>query len=320
MPRRTITAALLAAAAVACSADPGRSAESTLRIATTPSVGAAVQPEPVAKTSALIYESEFCIVPKRGVDVRPARPVPRPAKPAAAPDPPPELPPALLHVARKWRTRLHQPSQQQPIQQQLSQQAPAAPEGDSPDAAVKTETVAAVPAEISGLAPVTPTGPEPEPIVAVPARLPMPGPLTGVGTSIALPEGKTPPNVAAVRNATVAATIDPRLDGSWSESGHSWAATGLCHRPLYYEEVNLERYGYQHGPLIQPFVSGTMFFVNTLALPYKIALHRPCECTYTLGHYRPGTRAPWRWHRTPLRAPASVVEAGVVVGLVFLIP
>jgi hypothetical protein len=61
----------------------------------------------------------------------------------------------------------------------------------------------------------------------------------------------------------------------------------LCHKPLYFEEVQLERYGHTAGPVRQPFISGAHFFVNLAALPYKMAINPPHECQYALGYYRP---------------------------------
>ena len=42
--------------------------------------------------------------------------------------------------------------------------------------------------------------------------------------------------------------VDPRLWGGWAETDFNWSATRLCHRPLYFEQVNLERYGYDREP------------------------------------------------------------------------
>jgi hypothetical protein len=73
----------------------------------------------------------------------------------------------------------------------------------------------------------------------------------------------------------------------------TWTADATCHKPLYFEEVYLERSGHTAGPLVQPFVSGAHFFGNVAMLPYHMGLNPPNECRYTLGHYRPGECAPW---------------------------
>ncbi|HUG69256.1 MAG TPA: hypothetical protein VMM76_16005, partial [Pirellulaceae bacterium] len=48
----------------------------------------------------------------------------------------------------------------------------------------------------------------------------------------------------------------------WLASTMTWKASGVCHKPLYFEEVQLERYGHTAGPVIQPVLSGAHFFLN----------------------------------------------------------
>ena len=66
----------------------------------------------------------------------------------------------------------------------------------------------------------------------------------------------------------------------------------LCHKPLYFEDVQLERYGHMAGPWVQPFVSCADFFLRIPILPYEMGLEPPNECIYALGYYRPGSCAP----------------------------
>jgi hypothetical protein len=72
--------------------------------------------------------------------------------------------------------------------------------------------------------------------------------------------------------------------------------------------------------MVQPALSGAHFFATVPALPYKMALDRPCECIYTLGHYRPGSCVPHRIHRIPLCPLPATIEACVITGLVFALP
>ncbi len=54
----------------------------------------------------------------------------------------------------------------------------------------------------------------------------------------------------------------------------------LCHRPLYFEELNLERCGNTYGCATN-FVSAAHFLTNTVALPYRLATDRadcPVPC------------------------------------------
>lgn len=96
----------------------------------------------------------------------------------------------------------------------------------------------------------------------------------------------------------------------WYPMVAMWEAPAFYHRPLYFEEVNLERYGHTHQHL-QPVYSAAHFFANTLALPYKMGAYHPCERIYTLGHYRPGDCNPHDIHTTPFTW-KGVVYTGVV--------
>ena len=75
----------------------------------------------------------------------------------------------------------------------------------------------------------------------------------------------------------------------WEAITYRWKASGLCHKPLYFQEASLERYGHTWGPVLQPFVSGAHFFFTVPMLPYAMGIQTPNECVYTLGYYRPGS-------------------------------
>ena len=99
-----------------------------------------------------------------------------------------------------------------------------------------------------------------------------------------------------------------------------WAPSEMVHRPLYFEEAALERYGQTHSPLLQPVISGAHFFGNVAILPYKMGLDLPHQRIYNLGHHRAGSWArserghlPWRWR-------GALFQAGAVVGGVYLFP
>jgi hypothetical protein len=100
----------------------------------------------------------------------------------------------------------------------------------------------------------------------------------------------------------------------------TWKAAGYCHKPLYFEDWQLERYGHSHGPLADPFFSAAHFFVTLPVLPYKMGVELPWECVYPLGYYRPGSCAPWMVPAVPISARGFAVEAATITGLVFLLP
>ncbi|WP_145291309.1 hypothetical protein [Pirellulimonas nuda] len=106
----------------------------------------------------------------------------------------------------------------------------------------------------------------------------------------------------------------------WPSVTYMWKASALCHKPLFFEDVALERYGHSHGPFLQPLVSGAHFFGRLPALPYCMGLTPPNECMYTLGYYRPGSCAPYLVGGMPFTWRAAAFQAGAVVGVSAIIP
>ena len=94
-----------------------------------------------------------------------------------------------------------------------------------------------------------------------------------------------------------------------------WKASAMCHKPLYFEDEQLERYGHSFTPCIEPFVSGAHFFATIPVLPYCMGVEPPNECIYALGHYRPGDCAPYMCNPVPLSCRGALFEAGAVVGI-----
>ncbi|MDA7951410.1 MAG: hypothetical protein MPJ24_07975 [Pirellulaceae bacterium] len=107
---------------------------------------------------------------------------------------------------------------------------------------------------------------------------------------------------------------------NWRTSTFTWKASALCHKPLYFEEIALERYGHTRGPFVQPVVSGAHFFANIALMPYNAGIHPPNECQYALGYYRPGDCAPWLIEPFPLSGRGALLEAGAVTGLGIILP
>ncbi|MEO8499120.1 MAG: hypothetical protein ABI614_28985, partial [Planctomycetota bacterium] len=106
----------------------------------------------------------------------------------------------------------------------------------------------------------------------------------------------------------------------WLASTMTWKASGVCHKPLYFEEVQLERYGHTAGPVLQPVLSGAHFFGSVLTLPYQMGMSPPNECEYALGYYRPGSCAPWLLPPVPLSIRGGLMQAGAIVGGIYVIP
>ncbi len=100
----------------------------------------------------------------------------------------------------------------------------------------------------------------------------------------------------------------------------TWKASNLCYKPLYFEDVQLERYGHTISPWLQPAISRVRFWLTIPVLPYLMGVNPPNECIYDLGYYRPGNCAPYMMNPVPISLRAGLIEAGVIVGGVYLIP
>jgi HEAT repeat protein len=77
----------------------------------------------------------------------------------------------------------------------------------------------------------------------------------------------------------------------WGPTCFCWDAPAVFFKPLYFEDINLERYG-THFAWAQGPVSWYCFFQNCLFLPYKLVAQPPCECIYTMGYERPNNCIP----------------------------
>lgn len=101
---------------------------------------------------------------------------------------------------------------------------------------------------------------------------------------------------------------------------YMWCASNLYHNPLYFEDVQLERYGHvKCNEFTQSFVSVGKFGAQLIGLPYQMALDNPHDCRYALGYYRPGDCAPRLHYKVPLNARAAAVSAPVYAGAVLLL-
>ena len=100
----------------------------------------------------------------------------------------------------------------------------------------------------------------------------------------------------------------------------TWKAAGYCHKPLYFEQWNFERYGHSCHPVADPFISAAHFFASVPALPYKMGVELPWECVYPLGFYRPGDCAPWTVPALPVSARGAAVGAATATGIIFILP
>ncbi len=104
----------------------------------------------------------------------------------------------------------------------------------------------------------------------------------------------------------------------WTMMTFTWKASGACHKTPFFEDVQLERYGHSAGPFLQPLLSGAHFFANVALMPYNAGVYPPNECHYVLGHYRPGSCAPWLVPAFPLSRRGVAFEALGALGFIGL--
>lgn len=132
--------------------------------------------------------------------------------------------------------------------------------------------------------------------------------------------GRRPTDVSreAFDSRAVPASIDRGPD--WSAIEYQWAASELRYRPLYFEDAMLERHGQSRHPLVQPLASGTRFILTFPVLPYAMTVNPPRPARTALGHFRPGSGAPLMLQRPPLQTDAGLMESGVWLGVLFLLP
>lgn len=107
---------------------------------------------------------------------------------------------------------------------------------------------------------------------------------------------KNPESVALLLKApsveAIPASQDARDHGLWTDSAILWDSPAFCHNPLYFEQVNLERYGIGYNRPVNAIVSGSRFFIDASLLPIRIVQTPHNSCTCTLGYLRPGNCNP----------------------------
>jgi len=112
-----------------------------------------------------------------------------------------------------------------------------------------------------------------------------------------------------------------RFESATTEDGdiaYVWQSGAFCHRPLYFEQPNVERYGHSIGPL-QSALSGAYFFANAAALPYWMVVEHPRACCY-YEDYGVDCVGPRQRVLPPAHIGAALAEAAAIMGLILLIP
>ncbi|MDX1963814.1 MAG: hypothetical protein SFX18_11710 [Pirellulales bacterium] len=109
-------------------------------------------------------------------------------------------------------------------------------------------------------------------------------------------------------------------DRSWGCITYTWKASALCHKPLYFEQVQAERYGHSWGPVLDPVLQSAHFFGTIPLLPYHMGVDPICECQYALGYYRPGNCAPYMIEPFPLSLRGAATQGIFTAGAIYAVP
>lgn len=70
-----------------------------------------------------------------------------------------------------------------------------------------------------------------------------------------------------------------------------WVPSEISHKPLYFDDTPLERYGQSHGHW-QPLHSAARFYATFPAIPVKLFTQPPHQAVHALAAPRPGSCAP----------------------------
>jgi hypothetical protein len=136
-------------------------------------------------------------------------------------------------------------------------------------------------------------------------------------TTADLPRAPAPTEARPIKPIEIPEEFIPFEKRNFSPTRKFWAAPALCHTPLYFQDVALERYGQsveqalgphlgqtfsyplddprqsvQRQQLLQPAYSTGMFLLQLAAWPYNLVMDPPWEAHYDLGYYRPGDPVP----------------------------
>lgn len=129
-------------------------------------------------------------------------------------------------------------------------------------------------------------------------------------------DGKCPecPEEVPLTSEAYATRVIPELH-------YCWFASDVYYNPLYFEDIEVERYGHIYCPwFVQPVASVGKFGVQLLGMPYQATIHPIWERQTPLGHYRPGEFAPYKHYLIPWNTRAALAEGAFAVGAVYFIP
>lgn len=109
-------------------------------------------------------------------------------------------------------------------------------------------------------------------------------------------------------------------EAEWASSVAGWTAPEFYTRPLYFEQINFERYETAAPAWTRPALSYAQFLSTIPVLPYKLGANEPTDRMYTVGHYPYGQVAPTHANWGKLSKRGILLQGAATTGLIFVIP
>ncbi len=103
----------------------------------------------------------------------------------------------------------------------------------------------------------------------------------------------------------------------WPRLVSTIPASVTRYQPLYFEDKNVERYGWDAG-IFQPFLSTGKFYLDLALLPYNLGAQPPWSLEYNAGYALPGDPEPYRLYLPRCSVSGASLEALAVLGIIAL--
>ncbi len=143
-------------------------------------------------------------------------------------------------------------------------------------------------------------------------------PIRDISLSIAASGGSLPTNAAARQFGATRVIHNPATRG-WAEEVYFRQTPRFYHNPLYFEQPLRERGVQDRFAKFGPVISGAQFFVQSVSLPYRMALDPPHSTQAT----PPKDSVGVAWHQRHSardHARALVVQTAAIALVIWLIP
>lgn len=131
---------------------------------------------------------------------------------------------------------------------------------------------------------------------------------------------KENPNIAdRIHFPKTALSGEPLAVRAWAPRAALVEPNFVCYRPLYFEDKNTERYGWDFS-IFQPIVSTGKFYLDLATLPYQMGAHPPWRCECNTEYFLPGDPAPYLLYVPPPSVLGTALQVGTVVGGIAIFP